>query len=39
MTSYHISLLYDTSIWFECPNNGEQLNKCELQGCAKYALI
>ena len=31
--------MYDTSIGMECPNNGVQLIKCGLQGCAKYTLI
>ena len=31
MTSYHVSVLYDTSIGMGCPNNGAQFNKCVLR--------
>ena len=34
-----VSVLCETSIGIEYPNNGTQFNKCELQGCAKYAFI
>ena len=39
MTSYHVSVLRNSSIEIGCPNNGAQFGKCGLQGCAKYALI
>ena len=39
MTSYHVSILYDTSIGIRYPNNGGQFNKFGLQGCAKYSLF
>ena len=35
----NVSVLYDTSIAIRGPNNGAQLNKCGLRGCAKYTLI
>ena len=30
MTSYHVRVLYNTSIEIECPNDGVQFNKCVL---------
>ena len=39
MTSYHVSVLYITSIGIGCSNNGAQFNKCTLHVCTKYALI
>ena len=35
MTSYHVSMLYDSSEGIVCPNDGEQFGKCGLEGCAK----
>ena len=32
MTSYHVSMLYNTSIWIGCPNNGAQFDTCRPQG-------
>ena len=37
-TSYHVCMLYDTSIGIGGPNNGAQFDKYGLQGCLKYAL-
>ena len=39
MISYHVRVLYNTSIGIGCQNYGAQINKCGLKGCAKYALI
>ena len=39
MTSYHVSVLYDSTIGIEFPNNGGQFHKCVLQACTNYTLI
>ena len=36
--SYHVSILYNTSIGIRCPNNGAQFNACRLQGYASMHL-
>ena len=39
MTSYHVGMLYDTSIRMRYPNNCVLFNKYKFQGYTKYALI
>ena len=40
MTSYHVSVLYNTSIGLGCPNNdAQQFDKCRLQVSTKHALF
>ena len=38
MTSYRVSMLYDTSLEIGCPNNDVQFNKYKLKVCAQYLL-
>ena len=39
MTSYHVSMLYNTSVGIGFPNDDAHHNKFKIQRCAKYALI